>query len=212
MITNQQKVKYGLLCQIQKVMVFAWMCTLQSVNIENSKNFPNLKKFNNLISVEIKVCSCTRIYLKGCNQFPIRRVAPLLSKIWAENVSCWCPKKWFQNKTPSDWGLFQNLKQWADVANGEPSKPRHKKYFFVDWWFKCFSKLCFSWGLFMLFHANFSIMIHTVSIWLTLSLAVWRLVQIHQQVELINVSSSFYHRHKHHHRHHHQIPIVIVIK
>ena len=103
MITNQQKVKYGLLCQIQKVMVFAWMCTLQSVNIENSKNFPNLKKFNNLISVEIKVCSCTRIYLKGCNQFPIRRVAPLLSKIWAENVSCWCPKKWFQNKTPSDW-------------------------------------------------------------------------------------------------------------
>ena len=93
MITNQQKVKYGLLCQIQKVMVFAWMCTLQSVNIENSKNFQNLKKFNNLISVEIKVCSCTRIYLKGGNQFPIRRVAPLLSKIWAKNVSCWCPKK-----------------------------------------------------------------------------------------------------------------------
>ena len=43
----------------------------------------------------------------------------------------------------------------------------------------CVSDLCslqlgFAWGVFMLFHANFSIMIHTTSIWLTLSLAVWR--------------------------------------
>ena len=35
-------------------------------------------------------------------------------------------------------------------------------------------KLSYAWGVFLLFHANFSIMIHTVSIWLTLSLAVWR--------------------------------------
>ena len=34
----------------------------------------------------------------------------------------------------------------------------------------------------MLFHANFSIMIHTVSIWLTLSLAVWRFLKTFKQL------------------------------
>ena len=34
------------------------------------------------------------------------------------------------------------------------------------------------WGLVVLFHVNFSLMIHTVSIWLTLSLAVWRYIMI----------------------------------
>ena len=35
-----------------------------------------------------------------------------------------------------------------------------------------------AWGIFLLFHTNFTIMIHTVSIWLTLSLAFWRLIMI----------------------------------
>ena len=35
-----------------------------------------------------------------------------------------------------------------------------------------------SWGYFLLFHMNFSIFIHTVSIWLTLSLAIWRFIMI----------------------------------
>jgi len=35
-----------------------------------------------------------------------------------------------------------------------------------------------AWGYFLLFHTNFSIMIHTVSIWLTLSLAIWRFIMI----------------------------------
>ena len=35
-----------------------------------------------------------------------------------------------------------------------------------------------AWSYFLLFHSNFSIMIHTVSIWLTLSLAIWRFVMI----------------------------------
>ena len=35
-----------------------------------------------------------------------------------------------------------------------------------------------AWGYFLLFHINFSIMIHTVSIWLTLSLAIWRFIMI----------------------------------
>jgi hypothetical protein len=35
-----------------------------------------------------------------------------------------------------------------------------------------------AWGIFLLFHTNFTIMIHTVSIWLTLSLAIWRLLMI----------------------------------
>jgi len=34
------------------------------------------------------------------------------------------------------------------------------------------------WAIFLLFHSNFSIMIHTVSIWLTLSLAIWRFIMI----------------------------------
>ena len=39
-------------------------------------------------------------------------------------------------------------------------------------------KFSLSWGIFLLFHTNFTIMIHTVSIWLTLSLACWRLIMI----------------------------------
>lgn len=34
------------------------------------------------------------------------------------------------------------------------------------------------WGIFMLFHTNFTLMIHTVAIWLTLSLAIWRFIMI----------------------------------
>ena len=30
----------------------------------------------------------------------------------------------------------------------------------------------------MLFHTNFTLMIHTVAIWLTLSLAIWRFIMI----------------------------------
>ena len=39
-------------------------------------------------------------------------------------------------------------------------------------------KYSLAWGFFLLFHNNFTIMIHTVSIWLTLSLAIWRLLMI----------------------------------
>jgi hypothetical protein len=35
-------------------------------------------------------------------------------------------------------------------------------------------KFSYLWGVFMWLHVNFSIIIHTVSIWLTLSLAIWR--------------------------------------
>ena len=35
-----------------------------------------------------------------------------------------------------------------------------------------------AWGIFLLFHTNFTIIIHTVSIWLTLSLAIWRFIMI----------------------------------
>ena len=35
-------------------------------------------------------------------------------------------------------------------------------------------KFSYLWGVFMWVHVNFSIIIHTVSIWLTLSLAIWR--------------------------------------
>ena len=34
------------------------------------------------------------------------------------------------------------------------------------------------WGIFLLFHTNFTIMIHNVSVCLTLSLAIWRLIMI----------------------------------
>ena len=36
----------------------------------------------------------------------------------------------------------------------------------------------YNWGLFLLFHVNFSMILHTVSIWYTLVLAVWRLIMI----------------------------------
>ena len=39
-------------------------------------------------------------------------------------------------------------------------------------------RFSFSWGVFLLFHTNFTIMIHTVSIWLTLCLAIWRWIMI----------------------------------
>ena len=35
-----------------------------------------------------------------------------------------------------------------------------------------------SWTALVWFHANFSIVIHNVSVWLTLSLAVWRYIMI----------------------------------
>ena len=34
------------------------------------------------------------------------------------------------------------------------------------------------WSAYMAFHANFSVIIHNVSIWLTLSVAVWRFIMI----------------------------------
>ena len=36
------------------------------------------------------------------------------------------------------------------------------------------SQYSLAWGRFLLFHANFTVMIHTTAVWLTLSLAVWR--------------------------------------
>ena len=39
-------------------------------------------------------------------------------------------------------------------------------------------KYSLGWGMFMYFHSNFTIMIHTVSTWLTLSLAIWRFIMI----------------------------------
>ena len=39
-------------------------------------------------------------------------------------------------------------------------------------------KFSLAWGIFLLFHTNFTIMIHTVSIWLTLYPAFWRLIMI----------------------------------
>ena len=38
-------------------------------------------------------------------------------------------------------------------------------------------QMSFAWGIFMLFHINFTVMIHTVSIFLTLALATWRLIR-----------------------------------
>ena len=46
------------------------------------------------------------------------------------------------------------------------------------------------WGYFMQFHMNFSNFIHTVSVFLTLSLAIWRFIMIKfptQSVELCTV-------------------------
>jgi len=34
------------------------------------------------------------------------------------------------------------------------------------------------WGIFMVFHTNFTVMIHTVATWLTFSLAIWRFIMI----------------------------------
>ena len=39
-------------------------------------------------------------------------------------------------------------------------------------------KFSFGWAIFLLFHTNFTGMIHTVSTWLTLSLAIWRFIMI----------------------------------
>ena len=36
----------------------------------------------------------------------------------------------------------------------------------------------------MLFHTNFTLMIHTVAIWLTLSLAIWRLVMVQSNISM----------------------------
>ena len=36
----------------------------------------------------------------------------------------------------------------------------------------------YGWAVFLLFHTNFTVMIHTVSTWLTLSLAIWRFIMI----------------------------------
>merc|ERR1719150_2050734 len=35
-----------------------------------------------------------------------------------------------------------------------------------------------AWGIFMVFHTNFTVMIHTVATWLTFSLAIWRFIMI----------------------------------
>lgn len=36
----------------------------------------------------------------------------------------------------------------------------------------------YSWAVFLLFHANFTLILHGMSIWYTLVLAVWRLIMI----------------------------------
>ena len=46
-----------------------------------------------------------------------------------------------------------------------------------------------AWGYFLLFHTNFSIMIHTVSIWLTLSLAIWRFIMIKFSTQAVSLCS-----------------------
>ena len=50
--------------------------------------------------------------------------------------------------------------------------------------------MSFAWGIFMLFHINFTVMIHTVSIFLTLALATWRLIRfivIHRMISIITI-------------------------
>ncbi len=41
-----------------------------------------------------------------------------------------------------------------------------------------------SWAAFVWFHSNFSVVIHNVSVWLTLSLAVWRFIMIRSVLTL----------------------------
>ena len=48
-------------------------------------------------------------------------------------------------------------------------------------------RFSYGWGVFLLFHSNFTIIIHTVSIWLTLSLAFWRLIMIRLPSEAITM-------------------------
>ena len=43
---------------------------------------------------------------------------------------------------------------------------------------KLHRQMSLGWGIFMLFHINFTVMIHTVSIFLTLALAIWRFIMI----------------------------------
>ncbi|XP_023346816.1 sex peptide receptor isoform X2 [Eurytemora carolleeae] len=43
-------------------------------------------------------------------------------------------------------------------------------------------KYSWGWGVFLWFHVNFTIIIHNVSIWLTLSLAIWRYIMIKHHV------------------------------
>ena len=43
----------------------------------------------------------------------------------------------------------------------------------------------------MLFHTNFTLMIHTVAIWLTLSLAIWRFVMMKSNISLKMSISRF---------------------
>ena len=39
-------------------------------------------------------------------------------------------------------------------------------------------KNSWGWAVYMIFHAHFSVIIHNVSIWLTLSVAIWRFIMI----------------------------------
>ena len=39
-------------------------------------------------------------------------------------------------------------------------------------------KKSWGWAVYMIFHAHFSVIIHNVSIWLTLSVAIWRFIMI----------------------------------
>ena len=48
-------------------------------------------------------------------------------------------------------------------------------------------RFSYGWGVFLLFHSNSTIIIHTVSIWLTLSLAFWRLIMIRLPSEAITM-------------------------
>ena len=72
---------------------------------------------------------------------------------------------------------------------------------FSSW---CVFQLSYVWGIVLQVHVNFSLMIHTVSIWLTLSLAIWRYIMIKyhslaQASGILLVESTFKKRQKVHH-------------
>ena len=58
----------------------------------------------------------------------------------------------------------------------------HKVLSLLQNWIEPKFQYSLGWGIFMLFHTNFTLMIHTVAIWLTLSLAIWRFIMINSNL------------------------------